>query len=557
MAKDLDMTSAFTQDGFTRKGNKEGGIHKAEGDTGTYKKDEDIYLIKRDFKKPENDIAEYLSAAIFGTTAPGSGCEIGLTRDSNGQAYLTSKFYKDNYQDLFQELGEKERSANKEMRQYFIGRQYVKEGLKTKKEGSRDEYKYGKYSKIMVSSALIGDFSTHSGNIGAIGKKGERNLVRIDFGAALRKITADIKPYKSMKNRLGLEKNYFLRDHPKERVFSADFSKELKRVAAVNLDGTIDNAFQQIGEFYRREDVIAFGMRSGLKQEDFEGKDDKNCVDLVREATKKRMAERSRSLKDLATEVDLKILIDNTKDKPDLEKSLKKLADENPEHFTKLANNPGHSEFKIKIPSKVSKQMQAIVKANKQELISNLEHSSKTKAIAEFIKYKDKPTPFLDKIANKFGVETISMKIRRETMAAKQNAAIMALQDLKKNNKLSPKVISNLEEIITESKVGIKQETLNETKNLAHTHAPLLQSDDSKTQKPSKTPKKQLPREKPNLPQDNIPETPPKTDGHKRTEPKKPSKMSHLEKKYRHGKKHQPKGRGKPTVANHKHAKGR
>ncbi len=53
--------------------------------------------------------------------------------------------------------------------------------------------------------------------------------MRIDFGAAFRDFTDDINPYKSIKNRSGGEKNYFLRDHPKKRTMNKAFAAELRK----------------------------------------------------------------------------------------------------------------------------------------------------------------------------------------------------------------------------------------------------------------------------------------------------------------------------------------
>ncbi len=126
---------------------------------------------------------------------------------------MVSKYFK-NYKDFFQDLSVFKERGNLLTTLEAFKIQSPKGKLVAKtKEG---KWKYTDYEQSLVTSLLVGDFSVHSGNMGVIGKDGDdqKKLVRIDFGAAFRDFTSEINPYKSVKNRMGYEKNYFLRDHP-------------------------------------------------------------------------------------------------------------------------------------------------------------------------------------------------------------------------------------------------------------------------------------------------------------------------------------------------------
>lgn len=105
MAKDKPF------DGFSKKqGNKEGGAHASDPEGGKYESEDGqaTFLLKRDVKKLSNDLAEYMAAELFDELCPGSSCEVTLHKSLNtGRTFLASKFFKDNYRDLFLDLGKK------------------------------------------------------------------------------------------------------------------------------------------------------------------------------------------------------------------------------------------------------------------------------------------------------------------------------------------------------------------------------------------------------------------------------------------------------------------
>lgn len=247
-----------------RVGLKSGGIHASDPNGGIFQAAGDKFLIKRDLKNPSNDIAEYIASKIFNAIAPGLGAEIRLTHSkadaSGSNPYIASRFFK-NYQDFYMEMGYSKRSSLKEalLPSLVFGSQNSFKEVLTKKNNA-GEYVYQDYELIVAISLLISDFSLHSGNIGVVIDAKKKKLVRIDFGAAFREFSPDIYPFQCIKNRFGMEKNYFKRDHPIQRIFCKSFSDALKKVAQFNLDDVIDSAWKDVHVF-EYDALIAFRSR--------------------------------------------------------------------------------------------------------------------------------------------------------------------------------------------------------------------------------------------------------------------------------------------------------
>jgi len=422
-----------------RKGGKSGGIHESDPEGGIYQSldGRDNFLIKRDINKEQNDIGEFLTSQIFAATAPGSGCAVTLMRSNDTQkTFLASKFYKDDYQDFFKALGKKRRSAGLETRQAIMGTQYVTAGLRSK--DSKGQYKYSNYEKMIVTSLLVGDYSVHSGNIGVIKKDGQEELVRIDFGAAFRDIGADINPYKPMKNRLGFEKNYFLRDHPKQRIFSKEFSAELKRVASIDLKDVISNAFKDIDTYYDAKTITKFGLQIGMTKADFLDRQSKPVNKVISHVTS-IMEKRAHSLRDLATEVDLQILIQDQRKTQSTKLDASKLTmifRENPEYFSKIADKPKHSQLHLQIPTNVRMQMTALIQSENKNIADRLKQQAQTKDIGLFLEEMGR-----SKISDE-------MKKRIFGIDATKEKAIRQIDVLRRNKALSLDVIDALEKMV-------------------------------------------------------------------------------------------------------------
>ena len=377
------MAGEFTGYG-DRQGQKMGGIHAADPDGGRYKLQKngetDVFLIKRDTQKGQNDIAEYLAASIFQKTAPGYGAEVELAKNTsatpdnpgNKNAFLVSKYFKQ-YKDFFQD-----RSLFKERGKLLSGLEATpikspKDKLAEKnKDGS---YKYTGYEQSLVTSLLVGDFSVHSGNMGVIGKDGDpqKKLVRIDFGAAFRDFSPDINPYKSVKNRIGQEKNYFLRDHPKERIVSKEFSDELRRVGSQDLNALVAEKWADIEKNFDDKTIKAFGAQLGL------GKS--ATPEEIKGHLAKTFHKRQQSLVDMANEIDISLAMkikDPVARANKLQEAVDKAVKESPDHCQYILDNPKKSQLKIKYSKEVLGLLKETLASEKTKTINPLSPPAKS-----------------------------------------------------------------------------------------------------------------------------------------------------------------------------------
>jgi hypothetical protein len=377
-------------EGFAAKsGKKEGGAHKSDVEGGIYKSKDgkDKSLIKRDVKDLRNDIAEYMAAELFEKVSPNSACNITLQKSKDtGRTFLASKFFKDDYQDIFKDLGKERGKAGrfKESMSYWLKRatgittyQYLHDGLTKKdKEGN---YLYQNYEKATVTSLLLGDKSIHSGNIGVVNRDGKLEVVRIDFGAAFRKLGKNINPLKSEVNSQNFEKNYFLRDHPEERTYTKEFSEELKRQSKIDLNPQIEKTWNEVIKNYDNDKesyaITDFGKQIGVSKELLKTEPESVRFDLIKKHFADTMKERQQSLKDMASEIDLNLCVN--KDKSiDIPKFMKVMA-ENPEHVTAIVNDPSKTQLKLKLSKKQLDLVKPAVELfNKKQSEKNLNNEN-------------------------------------------------------------------------------------------------------------------------------------------------------------------------------------
>lgn len=367
------MAGEFDPKYGKRKGDKGDGIHEADPDGGRYDLEEggqvsERFLIKRDTANGQNDIAEYLAASVFQKTAKGYGAEIELAKNQsknpqnpeNQNAFLASKFFKHGYRDFF-----------KDNTYVFSRRTGTLAGLESTslkspksalKRKSGDAYEYSGYEKAMVTSLLLGDFSVHSGNIGVIDIAGgkektpKKQLVRIDFGAAFRNFTDDINPYQDIPNRGGVkfknkypdkplparyQKNYFLRDHPKERTMNKAFSAELRRVAEIDLTPVVEARWVEIDKNFNSKTIQAFA-----KQIKVPGADKGEVTpEQIKAHFTETMKKRQQSLKDMACEIDIKIALSKGKKLNVTE--LQEAISRNPKHAERILKDPKNTQLHL------------------------------------------------------------------------------------------------------------------------------------------------------------------------------------------------------------------
>ena len=351
---------------------KSGGAHKPDPEGGIYKSEDaaNTYLIKRDIKKLQNDVAEYMAAQIFDELCPGTACTITLQKSKDtGKTFLASEFFKDNYRDLYKDLGkEGDRPVGLELAQDYLPKraQYVRQGL-AKRDSSTGKNVYQNYEKTVVASLLMADQSVHSGNIGVVDRGGKKQLVRIDFGAAFRKMSPEINPIKSNKAHVVLQKNYFLRDHPKRRIFTEEFSAELKREAAININPRIEKAWNEIIKNYdnpqERGAITEFGRQIGVPENVLNLEDKGKQFSQIKDHFAKVMKQRQQSQKDMAFEIDVKLAFGKGKD-INFDKLRAAIA-ENPGHADRILQNPSDTQFGIKLKKSQLKILQKEVDAFK------------------------------------------------------------------------------------------------------------------------------------------------------------------------------------------------
>jgi hypothetical protein len=391
---DKDVDHYFENYGNKISG-KQGGAHQSKDEVcGVYKKDElgkaHYCLIKRDEIKPVNDIAEYIASKMFEAISPGSGCEIDLL-DHNNKTYLVSKYF-DNYQDLAKVITGKDRDASQKTAEMF-------NSGPIKQELSKPIYKG--YEDAIVPSLLCHDYSVHSGNIGFVTNGEEKKLVRIDFGAAFRKFDSKILPFQDMTTNFILQKNYFLRDHPQEKIFCDEFSTKLKQTSKINLDEQIDKTWPQIEQYYTKEQMNDFGKQIGCN---------KTGSEEVKNHFKARMKERQNSLKDMATEIDLVCSIgqDGKIDKQKIEEIKK----ENPQYCSKLYKNIINIQFNKKEIKEKLKLVQELLGETKV-----LEFNNNQVPFIKETQEKERPIEF-NKEAN--GTESSGLQEEEGTLELKK-----------------------------------------------------------------------------------------------------------------------------------------
>jgi hypothetical protein len=188
--------------------------------------------------------------------------------------------------------GDTDRHALKELLEAKLSEEQTVKKIFLAKNKDGD-FKYQGYAQAIIPSILLNDFSLHSGNIGVVNGK---ELVRVDFGAAFRGLDPEIHPFKSIAGNLGFEKNYFLRDHPKERYQNAEFVQEAHRMANVDLVKVIQESWKKIEKSYSPEDRQAFCKQIGMV-------DKSPSSARVQDYLITRMGERQESLKRFAEEI--------------------------------------------------------------------------------------------------------------------------------------------------------------------------------------------------------------------------------------------------------------
>lgn len=430
-------------------GDKQGGVHKGDPLGGRYdKKDEsgkvtDRYLVKRDGNAPQNDIAEYVASRIFETVAPEQGASLELVRrtdkdpDTQENPFLASKFFQGNYQDFYQEAGYQDRPRALEAVQSNLpdAAQYVKQEL--------NKEKYTGYGRAIAASLLVGDYSMHSGNMGTVDDvekgavrniEGKRKIVRIDFGAAFRRETFEdqINPFKSNPEKIKIgpitvtnEKNYFLRDHPKERIISQEFADALKEVANTDLRDTVNWAMESVNnkdKGFTKESIKAFGQQIGAKNWHNEPE-----IQPVQNKLQERLKTRQQGLKNMATEIELKLLDKDIKKNglgEEQKEKLTKIVEENPKHAKQiLEQGKSGSEMQLSYSKELKQALGSELKKQGHEVADKAQDKTEAKStVKKVIKKVTKNLP-PDLIREAKNIGVAAKQVASEAKKAASKAA--------------------------------------------------------------------------------------------------------------------------------------
>jgi len=454
MAKESDKPF----EGFGKKlAAKSGGAHKPDPEGGIYKSENGVntYLIKRDIKKLQNDVAEYMAAQLFDELCPGTACKITLHKSqATGKTFLASEFFQDYYRDLYRDLGKKgDRPVGLELAQDYLPKnaQYVRQGL-AKKDPKTGEYLYQNYEKAVVASLLFSDQSVHSGNMGVVDKNGQTKIVRIDFGAAFRKMGPEINPVKSNMAHIVLEKNYFLRDHPKRRIFTEEFSAELKREAAININPRIEKAWNEIIKNYDNEQergaITEFGRQIGVSESVLNLADKGKQFSQIKDHFAKVMKQRQLSQKDMAFEIDVKLAFGKGKD-IDFDKLRAAIA-ENSGHAERILEHPSETQSGIRLKKSQIKILQKELDAFKLSEVDIRKDVTKSRG------YFDET---LDLMKQKAVAKGLAIDFSKYDKARGQwHEVFDQANKILGNQNIDPLYVSKLSDAMTSMRKGVNRE---------------------------------------------------------------------------------------------------
>lgn len=349
---------------LTRIGDKVGGANSAGEHGGIYSFKDSSGSDKKILLKtenPENDISEFLASRFFAETAPTFGAQVEIIPIEGSKPYIGSIFF-DDYADLSREVTT-ERGFKKDGRVFAAGTMNMLTSfMRVKMLGSDGKPKYSGFSESMATSLLIGDFDVHTGNVGAVGKEGEKKkLVRIDFAAAFAKLIDEIHPDSHLMHPFGLGPTNHFREYPRDLRISVDMAESCFSVSSnKSLSKVILESLDEVGEHYEVEDLKAFAKKIGMDPKSFKkSSDKKDIIDGLKSYVDDKMSKRQQSLKNFASEIAIAVCFDNKgelKDKitmPDgSEKSAQAYLNEcikrNPEYFEKISEGKEKIHFRGK-----------------------------------------------------------------------------------------------------------------------------------------------------------------------------------------------------------------
>jgi hypothetical protein len=314
----------------------------------------DTLMIKRETRKgiavPAAVMAEFLAAVMMNSLVPGSAPLTFLLRtpdsqhpdDSGENVYLASVFhqgYKSFHEHAFG-TPDKMRKPGQET----LGKKknIFREALFFKSDdGAYRSSKFEGYNLVIVASLLLGDFDAHSANIGTSKIGDSERVVRIDFGAALAKLSAELNVHSHSKHLPGLGPANHFREIPREVKINHDFANTLSELSSLEknekLCADMCAAIDTIAEFYGSTPMLELAEHIGMQGVSHTDKA-QLCVEL-KGYLQAKMMQRAASMQQLATEIKMSLCVTRSANKPVSfsinDKEMREVIRENPLYFIK------------------------------------------------------------------------------------------------------------------------------------------------------------------------------------------------------------------------------
>jgi hypothetical protein len=270
---------------WTYKAPKQGGANGAGEHGGFYESGNDRCLVKQDVRIPLN-IAEFIAGKIYQSIVPEVSAKIKLLRvndeeqiSADGQnVYLVSEFIPGWKHDLYTEIqlasnrsAEHSKFKFKETLELTGQLLFRPRELTVFFQSAQKNCDLVNFGQVCATSLLLNNTDTNLGNLGVIHRnEGKKILGVIDYGAAFRNMTPKINPHSFKKyltthtyNREGWNNFMF---YPESIKVTSEFVSELDKAAKKDLTNVVNEAFDDISNYYGIKPIVEFAIRAGVSE---------------------------------------------------------------------------------------------------------------------------------------------------------------------------------------------------------------------------------------------------------------------------------------------------
>ncbi|WP_341764305.1 palindromic element RPE1 domain-containing protein [Candidatus Tisiphia endosymbiont of Beris chalybata] len=346
---------------------KESGANDA-GIAGGIYKDENgkLSMVKCESDHSKN-IAEFLGSQCFQALSPGSGAQVSLIapqsisykyyteggiQDDGSNIYVKSDFLENYSNDMYKDMDENMSDTTKP-------NDWLRKEGRPLNMGSREllaktltnafiELNYQDFEKIAPASLVTNDFDIHTGNIGVIRNPNNLTepprLVRIDFAASLNKLEDKIHPHSISRHLPLLGPTNHYREFPDFLKNNNLFADSLINTAKINLDPTIDKAFQELIRYYNNEALVNWA-RKAMPHKFHKVAAETITVEDIKTSFKDVMQKRQGSLEEYGVQIKLGLL-NNAKSID--ENQLKQLIRTHFSYFDTIISSNNKQKFKTR-----------------------------------------------------------------------------------------------------------------------------------------------------------------------------------------------------------------